>query len=148
MTKTLARDIMTPNPRIVKVDDSVDRIARMLADENIGAVVVCNDQRRLQGMITDRDLAVEVVAKDRDPHSTRAAELVNGREVVTIGADDDIDEAIDTMKAHAVRRLPVIDGDEVIGIVSQADIARVAKDKQVGRLVETISDAPDNTGRG
>lgn len=148
MTKTLARDIMTPNPRIVKVDDSVDRIARVLADENIGAVVVCNDQRRLQGMITDRDLAVEVVAKDRDPHSTRAAELVDGREVVTIGADDDIDEAIDTMKAHAVRRLPVIDGDEVIGIVSQADIARVAKDKQVGRLVETISDAPDNTGRG
>ncbi|HEU5081770.1 MAG TPA: CBS domain-containing protein [Acidimicrobiales bacterium] len=148
MTKTLARDIMTPNPRIVKVDDSVDRIARVLADENIGAVVVCNDERRLQGMITDRDLAIEVVAKDRDPHSTRAAELVDGREVVTIGADDSIDEAIDTMKAHAVRRLPVIDGTEVIGIVSQADIARVAKDKQVGRLVETISDAPDNTGRG
>ncbi len=148
MTKTVARDIMTPNPHIVKVDDSVDRIARVLADENIGAVVVCNDQRRLQGMITDRDLAVEVVAKDRDPHATRASELVNGREVVTIGADDSIDEAIDTMQAHAVRRLPVIDGDEVIGIVSQADIAKVAKDKQVGRLVETISDAPDNTGRG
>lgn len=148
MTKTLARDIMTPNPRIVKVDESVDRIARVLADENIGAVVVCNDERRLQGMITDRDLAVEVVAKDRDPRSTRAAELVNGREVVTIGADDDIDDAIETMKAHAVRRLPVIDGTDVIGIVSQADIARVAKDKQVGRLVETISDAPDNTGRG
>lgn len=148
MTKTLARDIMTPNPRIVKVDDSVDRIARVLADENIGAVVVCNDERRLQGMITDRDLAIEVVAKDRDPHTTRAAELVDGREVVTIGADDSVDEAIDTMKAHAVRRLPVIDGTEVIGIVSQADIARVAKDKQVGRLVETISDAPDNTGRG
>ena len=148
MAKTLTREIMTPNPRIVKVDESVDRIARVLADEKIGAVVVCNDERRLQGMITDRDLAVEVVAKDRDPHSTRAAELVNGREVVTIGADDDIDEAIDTMKAHAVRRLPVIDGNEVIGIVSQADIARVAKDKQVGRLVETISDSPDNTGRG
>lgn len=148
MTKTLARHIMTPNPRIVKVDESADHIARVLADENIGAVVVCNDERRLEGMITDRDLAVEVVAKDRDPHSTRAAELVNGREVVTIGADDDIDEAIDTMKAHAVRRLPVIDGNEVIGIVSQSDIARVAKDKQVGRLVETISDAPDNTGRG
>ncbi len=148
LTKTVARDIMTPNPRIVKVDDSADRIARVLAEENIGAVVVCNDQHRLQGMITDRDLAVEVVAKDRDPRTTRASELVNGREVVTIGADDSIDEAIDTMKAHAVRRLPVIDGDQVVGIVSQADIARVAKDKQVGRLVETISDAPDNTGRG
>ena len=67
---------------------------------------------------------------------------------VTIGADDDIDVAIDTMKSHAVRRLPVIDGDKVVGMVSQADIARVANDKQVGRLVETISAAPDNSGRG
>lgn len=147
-TATVARDIMTPNPRIVSVDDTVHTIARSLAQENIGSVVVCNDEKRLQGMITDRDLAVEVMAQDKDPKSTRAGELVNGREVVTIGADDSIDEAIETMRAHAVRRLPVIDGTEVIGMVSQADIAKVANEQQVGRLVESISDAPDNTGQG
>ena len=143
-----ARDIMTKNPRIVKVDDTVRDIAGILAQEDIGAVIVCNDEQRLQGMITDRDLAVEVLAKDRDPAGTKASELVDGREVVTIGADDSIDDAIRTMKDHAVRRLPVIDGTEVIGMVSQADIARSGDEKQVGALVEAISTAPDNSGQG
>ncbi len=143
-----ARDIMTKDPRIMKVDDTADDIARVLAEEDIGAVIICNDEQRLQGMVTDRDLAVEVLAQGRDARSCTAGDLLDGREVVTIGADDSIDLAIDTMKEHAVRRLPVIDGDEVIGIVAQADIARVADEQQVGRLVEIISDAPDNTGRG
>jgi CBS domain-containing protein len=143
-----ARDIMSPNPRIVKTGDTVRDIAGILADEGIGSVIVCNDDQRLQGMITDRDLAVEVLAKDRDPSNTLASDLVDGTEVITIGADDSIDEAIMTMKNHAVKRLPVIDGDEVIGIVSQADIARTADEKQVGDLVEAIASAPDNTGQG
>ena len=147
-TATVARDIMTKGPRIMKVDDKVVDIARCLADDEIGAVVICNAEDRLQGMVTDRDLAVEVIAKGRDPQGTTAAELVDGREVVTIGADDSVDEAIDTMKRHAVRRLPVIDGDQVIGMVSQADIALHGDDRQVGRLVEVISAQPDNTGQG
>ena len=145
---TTARDIMTKDPQIVKTDASVQDIARQLADQDIGAVIVCNAEKRLQGVVTDRDLAVEVVARGQDPSSTTAGDLVSGREVVTIGADDDIDEAIDTMRSHAVRRLPVIDGDKVVGVVSQADIARSADEKQVGRLIEAISQAPDNTGRG
>ena len=145
---TTARDIMTKDPQIVGSDASVQDIARRLADEDIGAVIVCNADKRLQGVVTDRDLAVEVVARGQDPSSTTAGDLVSGREVVTIGADDDIDEAIDTMRDHAVRRLPVIDGDQVVGVVSQADIARAADEQQVGRLIEAISQAPDNTGRG
>ena len=144
----VARDIMSKNPRIVSVDDSVRDIAGILADEGIGSVIVCNDEKRLQGMITDRDLAVEVLARDRDPGSTKASDLVDGSEVITIGADDSIDEAITTMKNYAVKRLPVIDGDEVIGVVSQADIARSADEKQVGDLVEAIASAPDNSGQG
>jgi len=145
---TVARDIMTANPKIMKVDDKVIDIARCLADDDIGAVIICNDDDRLQGMITDRDLAVEVLAAGKDPESVTAGELLDGSEVVTIGADDSIDEAIDTMKQHAVRRLPVIDGTQVIGMVSQADIAMHADGEQVGRLVEVISGKPDNTGRG
>ena len=145
MSKT-ARDIMTADPRIMQMGDSAADIAKVLADENIGAVIIC-DGERLQGMVTDRDLAVGVLAKGKDPQSCSASDLIDGREVVTIGADDDIDLAIDTMKDKAVRRLPVIDGDRVVGLVAQADIAKVANDKQVGRLVETISEAPDNSGQ-
>jgi CBS domain-containing protein len=144
---TTAREIMSSDPRIMQMDDCAADIAKVLADEDIGAVIVC-DGERLQGMVTDRDLAVGVLAKGKDPKSCSAGDLIDGREVVTIGADDDIDVAIDTMKSHAVRRLPVIDGDRVIGLVAQADIARAANDEQVGRLVETISGAPDNSGQG
>jgi CBS domain-containing protein len=147
-TATVARDIMTSSPHIMKVDDTAGDIAKVLAEEGIGAVVICNDENRLQGMVTDRDLTVEVIAKGKDPKTTKASELLDGTEVVTIGADDSVEEAVATMKSHAVRRLPVIDGTEVIGMVSQADIARAADRDLVGKLVEAISEAPDNTGRG
>lgn len=146
-TATVARDIMTKDPRIMKVDDRVIDVAKSMTDD-IGAVIICNDEKRLQGMVTDRDLAVEVLAQGKDPEGTTAGELVDGREVVTIGADDSIDEAITTMKDHAVRRLPVIDGTEVIGIVSLGDLAVHADDQQVGRIMEVIAAKPDNTGRG
>jgi CBS domain-containing protein len=147
-TATVARDIMSSNPHIMKVDDTAGDIAKVLADEGIGAVVICNDENRLQGMVTDRDLTVEVIARGKDPKTTKASELLDGSEVVTIGADDTVEEAVATMKSHAVRRLPVVDGTEVIGMVSQADIAKAADRDLVGKLVEAISEAPDNTGRG
>jgi CBS domain-containing protein len=147
-TATVARDIMSSNPHIMKVDDTAGDIAKVLADEGIGAVVICNDENRLQGMVTDRDLTVEVIARGKDPKTTKASELLDGTEVVTIGADDTVEEAVATMKSHAVRRLPVIDGTEVVGMVSQADIAKAADRDLVGKLVEAISEAPDNTGRG
>ena len=75
-------------------------------------------------------------------------DIVSGRETATIGADDDVDEAVRTMTKHAVRRLPVIDGDRVVGMLSQADIARAASDSDVAKLVRSISEAPDNTGQG
>lgn len=143
-----ARDIMTPAPRIVDMSTSVIDIAKTLESEEIGAVIVCNSDRRLQGMITDRDLAVQVVGAGRDPHDVSAGDIVGEREVVTIGADDSIDLAVSTMKEHAVRRLPVIDGTDVIGIVSQADVARHLDGDQVGEMVESISEARDNTARG
>lgn len=143
-----ARDIMTKEPVICDVSDSVVDIARRMERENIGAVIVCNPDESLQGMVTDRDLAVLVIGKDRDPGNTTAGDLLDGREVVTIGADDDLTLAVRTMKEHAVRRLPVIDGDRVVGIISQADLALHADETMVGELVEVISGAPDNTGRG
>lgn len=143
-----AREIMTPDPIIVDVSTPVREIAKILDEEEIGSVIVCNPEKRLQGMVTDRDLAVQVLAAGLDPEEATAGDLVGSREVVTIGADDSIELAMRTMKDHAVRRLPVIDGRQVVGIVSQADLARHAGDELVGELVEVISEARDNTARG
>lgn len=143
-----ARDIMTPDPIIFGVDDSVVDIAKRMESDDIGAVIICNPEERMQGMVTDRDLAIQVIAAGRDPSTCTAGDLVDGREVVTIGADDDLELAIRTMKDHAVRRLPVIDGHRVVGIISQADLALHVDEGMVGELVEVISGARDNTGRG
>ena len=115
-----------------------------MADDGIGAVPVCDADGRLTGVVTDRDLAVKVVAEGRDPATVRLGELLDGGEVVTIGADDSAEEAIRTMKDHAVRRLPVVDGTALVGIVSQADIARAMPDAKIGDLVDAISSAPPN----
>ena len=141
---TSARDIMTPDATYCPDDITAVDAARTMADNDIGAVPVCDSDGRLCGVVTDRDLAVKIVAAGRDPESVRLRELVDGGEVVTIGADDPVQEAIRTMKNHAVRRLPVIDGTQLVGIVSQADIARAMPDTTIGDLVDAISSAPPN----
>jgi len=139
---TKARDIMTPNPEIVSIDVSVAEAAKTMAQKNIGAATICNTEGRLQGMLTDRDIVTKVIAAGKDPAQTKVGEVAQGTEVVTIGADDSIEEALQTMKTHKVRRLPVIDGDRVIGMVSQGDVAQNVPHDQVGALVEAISAAP------
>jgi CBS domain-containing protein len=142
MAKT-ARDVMTKGAECVLEDQTVSDAARKLAELDVGAMPICGEDGRLKGMLTERDIVVKVLAQGKDPSSVTAGELGQGDgETVTIGADDSIDEALRTMKDHAVRRLPVIDGTELIGIVSQADLARSIDEGQVGDLVEAISAAP------
>ena len=140
---TKARDAMTKGAEFLKTDDTVKKAAEKMASADVGALPICNSDGRLQGMVTDRDIAVKVVAKGMDPASTRLSDLTDGSEVVTIGADDSIDEAVRTMKQHRVRRLPVIDGDKVVGMLSQGDVAiNLSDNSKVGDLVEAISAAP------
>ena len=139
-----ARDIMTPGAEWIDVDLTVTDAARKMADLDVGALPVCDDRGHLQGMVTDRDIVVKVLAAGKDPSGTRVADLTTQREVVTIGADDSVEEAIATMKKHAVRRLPVIDGRTLVGIVSQGDLAMSTTEKKAGDLVEAISSAPPN----
>ena len=104
---------------------------------------ICGEDNRLKGMLTDRDIVVKVLAQGKDPASTKAGELGQGdARTVTIGADDPIDEALRTMIDHKVRRLPVIDGHDCVGVISQADIATHLEDDKVAELVEAISAAP------
>jgi CBS domain-containing protein len=133
-----AREVMTSGAECVGENDTVLDAAKRLAELDVGAMPICGEDDRLKGMVTDRDIVVKVLAQGKDPSSTRAGELGEGKPV-TIGADDGVDEAIRTMKEHKVRRLPVIDGHRLIGIVSQADLARSANEQEVGELVEAIS---------
>ena len=139
---TTAREIMTEGAEVVDIRDTIEVAAQKMANFDIGAIPVCNSEGRLQGMLTDRDIAVKVVAAGRDPKSVTAGELADQSEVVTIGADDSVEEALRTMKKHKVRRLPVIDGTELVGIVSQGDVAVNLPEGKVGDLVEAISAAP------
>jgi CBS domain-containing protein len=133
-----ARDIMSGSPECIGENDSIIDAAKKLQKLNVGAMPICGEDDRLKGMLTDRDIVVKVLAEGRDPSSTLAGELGEGKPV-TIGADDSIEELLNTMEEHKVRRLPVIDGHKLIGIVSQADVAKNVDEEQVGRLVEIIS---------
>ncbi len=138
-----ARDIMTPNVECASSDDTVVDAARKLRDLGVGALPICGPDDRLAGMITDRDITVRVVAEGRDPSTVKVSELAEGKPA-TVGADDSVEEALATMSKHGVRRLPVIDGQRLVGIVSQADVARNLPEDKVGDLVDAISSAPNS----
>jgi CBS domain-containing protein len=136
-----ARDIMTPGTECIGENDTVEQAAQRLAELDVGAMPICGEDERLKGMLTDRDIVVKVLAQGKNPSDVRAGELGQGKPV-TIGADDSVDEALATMKDHGVRRLPVIDGHDLVGMVSQADVARHLDEEKVGDLVEAISESP------
>jgi CBS domain-containing protein len=140
MGKT-AREVMTGGAECIGENDTIVDAAKRLAELDVGAMPICGEDNRLKGMLTDRDIVVKVIAQGKDPGSTKAGELGQGKPV-TIGADDSVDEALHTMAEHKVRRLPVIDGHDLIGIVSQADLAKNVDEEKVGDLVEAISAAP------
>ena len=135
---TKARDIMTPGAECVGENETLEDAARKMRDLDVGSLPICGEDNRLKGVVTDRDIVVKCLAAGQDPRSVKAGELATGKPV-TIGADDDVEEAISTMTEHQVRRLPVIDGHDLVGMVSQADVARNMPEDRVGELVELIS---------
>jgi len=129
---------MTGGTECVGENDSIADAAKRMKELDVGSVPICGEDDRLKGMVTDRDIVIEVIAEGKDPASVKAIEL-GDEEVVTIGADDSVDEALSTMKQHQVRRLPVIDGHDLVGIVSIADLAKNIEDDKLGDLVDAIS---------
>jgi CBS domain-containing protein len=134
----LARDIMTGGAECIGANETLEQAARKMKDLDVGSLPICGEDNRPKGMLTDRDIVVRCLADGGDPKSTKAGDLAEGKPV-TVGADDTIEEAIRTMQQHQVRRLPVIDGHNLIGMLSQADIARNYPEDRVGELVEFIS---------
>ena len=130
-------DSMTANPCVIEADKPVSYAAQMMRDEDVGfAPIVEGD--RLVGSLTDRDIAVKVVAEGRDPDATSVREVATSN-LITVDPEDDLDEAMRLMARHQVRRLAVVEGSRLVGVVAQADVARDAKAKQTGEVVEEIS---------
>lgn len=132
------RELMTESPRTVSSDASVVEAARVMRDDDVGLVPVV-DGDRLVGTVTDRDIAIRVVAEERDPSSTTVREVAS-TDLVTIDPEQELGEALRLMAQHQVRRLPVVEEDgRLVGIVAQADVARHGDDTQTGQVVEQIS---------
>lgn len=135
---TTAREIMTPDATCVRSSDTVLDAAKKMAEMSVGALPICGEDNRLKGMLTDRDIVVKVLAQGKDPRGMHAGELAQGKPI-TIGADDEVTKILHTMAQHKVRRLPVIDGHELVGIIAQADVARALDEPQVGELLQALS---------
>jgi CBS domain-containing protein len=135
------REVMTARPRSVTPQTPVSEVAQLMESDDVGSIPVVEGER-LVGIVTDRDIVVRAIAKGKDPRGMPAAE-VSSRELVTIDADDDLSEALKLMSQYQVRRLPVIEEDErLVGVISQADVALHAKEKDAGEMLEEISQQP------
>ena len=131
------RDVMTTNPTTIERSTSVLEAAKVMAGEDVGPLPV-TDGGRLVGIVTDRDIVTRVLAEERDPQSTTVGDICSS-DLVTVTPEDDLDQALRTMGSAQVRRLPVVEGDRIVGIVAQADVARQAPEQQTGEIVEEIS---------
>jgi len=135
-------EVMTKSPVCCLPDDSVAKVAELMTSENIGSIPVIENRQsqRLVGIVTDRDLALKIIAKGLDAKSTNV-EVVMTHKVVTCLADDDLQKALDAMAGHQLRRIPVVDNDnKIVGIIAQADVAtRVDQPEKTAEMVKEIS---------
>ena len=142
------RDVMTPTPSCCVPDDIVVEAARLMKNQNVGSVPVVadRDDHRLVGMVTDRDLALRVIAEGRDPHDTAVRDVMTTRPV-SCRESDIYQQALQAMAEHQLRRSPVVDEQgRLAGIIAQADVAtRIAQLSTTGAVVEAISDPNSHT---
>jgi len=137
-------EVMTRDPNCCLPTDTVFDAAQLMKSENVGPIPIVNDREKnkLEGIVTDRDLALKVVAEGLDPKDTRVREVMTTG-VVTCRADDNVNDALDLMEQHQLRRIPIVDGnDRLVGIIAQADIAtRLEAPEKTAEVVEEISKA-------
>jgi CBS domain-containing protein len=139
------RDTMTENPRSIGASASVVEAARLMREKHIGSLAITDDEQ-LVGMITDRDITTRVVAEAADPMRTSVGD-VSSPDLVSVEPDKDLEEALQLMARHQLRRLPVVEDGRLVGIVAQADIALRENEKRTGELVEAISEPSEGERR-
>ncbi|MFF7444080.1 CBS domain-containing protein [Streptomyces sp. NPDC008122] len=134
---TTAREMMHAGASCVQENETLMDAARRMSELDVGALPICGPDNRLHGIITDRDIVVKCLAKGKDPHHMTAGLLAQGKPV-TVDADADSEQVLRTMQDHHVRRVPVIEDHRLVGMISEADLARHLPEEQVGRFVEEI----------
>ena len=138
MPGTTVKDVMTARPTSIESHAPAVEAARRMASENVGSLPVVEDGK-LVGMVTDRDLVLNVTAKDLDPHKVSVGEVCSG-DPITTEPNESLDDALQRMARDQVRRLPVVEDGQLVGILAQADVARTADPESTGRLVVEISE--------
>lgn len=132
--------VMTTAPLTVGQEQTLTDAARQMRDADVGVLIV-TDGGQVRGVLTDRDIVVRAVADELDPRTTRLADVIT-HDLIAVSPNDDVDTAVELMRTHAVRRLPVLDGEELVGVVSLGDLA-VERDS--GSVLADIStDEPNN----
>ncbi|MGW3076133.1 CBS domain-containing protein [Kitasatospora sp. NPDC001132] len=132
-----ARDIMHAGATCVQESETLDVAARRMRELDVGALPICGEDDRLHGIITDRDIVVKCLAEGKDPKTMTAGRLAQGKPI-TVDADADQAKVLHLMEEHRIRRLPVIDDHRLVGMISEADIARHLSRQEVGELVEAV----------
>jgi CBS domain-containing protein len=134
------RDAMSSNVRTARPDDWVSDAARAMKEEDVGSIPIV-DGDRLVAILTDRDIVVRTVAEGVDPSAIRVGEIASS-DPVTVEPEQSLGDALELMALHQVRRLPVVEGERLVGMLAQADVALEAKDKDAGEMLAEISEAP------
>ena len=131
------REAMTASVSSVSPSQSLADAAEVMKREDVGSVPVV-EEGRLAGIVTDRDIVTRAVAEQRNPQAVRVEEIAS-HDLVTVEPEQDLEEALALMARHKIRRLPVLEGGRLVGMLAQADVALKAKEKEVGEMVEQIS---------
>ncbi|GAA2355117.1 CBS domain-containing protein [Streptomyces sp. XM4011] len=135
---TTAADMMSQGAQCIPMTETLDRAAQLMRELKVGALPVCDADERMQGIVTDRDIVVKCVAAGHDPARVTCGDLCEGTPR-WISADADAEEVLSEMETHQIRRLPVIDGNKnLVGMISEADVARTLDDDQVAEFVERV----------
>ena len=134
---TTARDIMNSGATCVGEDQTVAEAARMMRDLGVGALPICGNDKKLHGIITDRDIVIKCLAGGMDPTTCTAGELAQGK-VTYVDADTDMDTIVDMMGREQVKRMPVIEDHELVGMISESDLARHLDDEHLSTFVERV----------
>ncbi|MEV4394703.1 CBS domain-containing protein [Nonomuraea sp. NPDC049607] len=131
-----ARDVMSTGAECIAAHETLDRAAQMMRHSNVGALPVCGPDDRVTGIITDRDIVIKCVAAGHDPAQVTAGELATG--LVWVPADATVQEALTRMEENQIKRLPVLEGDRIVGMISEADLARCLPDDQLAEFVHRV----------
>ena len=134
---TTAKDIMHPGAQWIDRNETLTRAAELMRDLDVGALPVSDDNERLCGIITDRDIVVKCVARGRDPQQTKCADLAEGTPR-WVDANADIEDVLHEMEEHRIKRLPVIENKRLVGIISEADLAHHLTDDQLAEFAEHV----------